>query len=322
MSSRSITQLLTLSAVLVVAANGQLPPPRAHASMAYDPASRRVVLAGGSSDGQNFGDTWGWDGVRWSQLAIPALPRTSHALVFDAARGAVTMVGGADLAPPPAESFWGSGLFRLGPAGWLPEHRDSLPPRLKASVAYDPRRKRIVVFGGSVDNQPSRETWEFDGRHWRLMTATGPVARSGAVMAYHAATGKLVLFGGGDAAGDDLRDTWTWDGREWRLVDTIGPSGGRGGAAMAADEARHELLLVGGVSNHFTRLERSTWGWTGRRWEARDTLGPSARVVPAMTYDVSRKVVVLFGGRAAGRRDLNDTWEWDGRRWRDVTPKQ
>lgn len=45
------------------------PPPRAGASLAYDPSSRKLVLFGGfsSGGGRPANDTWTWDGANWTQ---------------------------------------------------------------------------------------------------------------------------------------------------------------------------------------------------------------------------------------------------------------
>ncbi len=46
------------------------PSPRYGHAMAYEAARQRVVLFGGSGGTSPlFNDTWGWDGVAWTQLA-------------------------------------------------------------------------------------------------------------------------------------------------------------------------------------------------------------------------------------------------------------
>ena len=37
-------------------------------AMAYDASRNRVVLFGGFRPGQDFSDTWEWDGTRWSEI--------------------------------------------------------------------------------------------------------------------------------------------------------------------------------------------------------------------------------------------------------------
>jgi hypothetical protein len=47
-----------------------MPTSRRAARAAYDPVRRRVVFFGGDDAGGMLGDTWEWDGQRWSQVAI------------------------------------------------------------------------------------------------------------------------------------------------------------------------------------------------------------------------------------------------------------
>jgi len=64
--------------------------------MAYNSASRRVVLFGGSGSPPHLGDTWDWDGVTWSQVSIatPPPPRAYPAMAYDDARQRVVLFGG------------------------------------------------------------------------------------------------------------------------------------------------------------------------------------------------------------------------------------
>ena len=50
------------------------------------------------------------------------------------------------------------------------------------------------------------------------------------------------------------------------------------------------------------------------------TQSPVEMSRPAMSYDSSRKVTVLFGGRDTQTRSNNDTWEYDGTTWTKITP--
>ena len=37
-----------------------------------------------------------------------------------------------------------------------------------------------------------------------------------------------------------------------------------------------------------------------------------------LVYDVTRKVVLMFGGRTHDKKYLGDTWNWDGEAWTQV----
>ncbi|MER3513473.1 MAG: hypothetical protein C4310_02960, partial [Chloroflexota bacterium] len=58
-----------------------------------------------------------------------------------------------------------------------------------------------------------------------------------------------------------------------------------------------------------------TWEWNGTTWTQRTPdPTPPPRRRHALTYDMARGAVVLFGGEGASGL-LNDTWEWDGLAW-------
>lgn len=58
-------------------------------------------------------------------------------------------------------------------------------------------------------------------------------------------------------------------------------------------------------------------------WTQKQDIGPEPRASHAMVFDANRKVVLLFGGLAAGNKPLGDTWSWDGQDWtqlQDIGP--
>jgi hypothetical protein len=78
-------------------------------AMAYDGASGRMVMFGGSDASSNTLDaqTWEWDGAGWTETATGGpSPRSSVALAFDGVKGAVILFGGADDALTPNGETW------------------------------------------------------------------------------------------------------------------------------------------------------------------------------------------------------------------------
>jgi hypothetical protein len=80
------------------------PPPRARHRMAYDSRTGVVILFGGdgvkTEPDRGFrllGDTWIWDGRRWTEIRTtgPA-NRFMHAMAYDAARAKAVLYGGGD----------------------------------------------------------------------------------------------------------------------------------------------------------------------------------------------------------------------------------
>ncbi|MEA2650977.1 MAG: hypothetical protein QOI85_698 [Chloroflexota bacterium] len=121
-----------------------------------------------------------------------------------------------------------------------------------------------------------------------------------------------MLYGGfdGNAVFDDL---WAWDGSAWEELTIPGDGPGpRSHHGLAVGPAG--LLLFGGATrtSTFDSLVDETWLLTDGRWQPLGGPGPSARGLPALSYDPERDVFVLYGGFTADGSPLSDTWEWDG----------
>ena len=142
--------------------------------------------------------------------------------------------------------------------------------------------------------------------------ATSPPARTGAMMAYDAATGKMVLFGGwnGSASYVVFGDTWTWNGTTWTQQAPAASPSAREDAAMAYDSGTGEEVLFGGVGMG-NRVHGDTWTWDGTIWTKQPAAGhPVARFGAVMAYDAAAGTEVLFGGQDRGADLLGDTWTW------------
>lgn len=123
-------------------------PGRDGASMAYDPNRREVVLFGGGVwPFALLGDTWSWNGLRWTQLSpsVSPGPRTYHELVTDPARERVVLLGGytqtgflGDL-----EVWdWDGSKWRQRATANAPEVRH------RFAASYSHATSSIVLFGG------------------------------------------------------------------------------------------------------------------------------------------------------------------------------
>jgi hypothetical protein len=229
-------------------------------------------------------------------------PRARHHIVYDPATEHVLMLGGAQ----PRGSATDSSLWSWNGSAWQ-SRSTTLGPRANYAMAFDVRRGRLIVHGGS--DRPD-ETWEWDGRGWSLAGSGGPGARGHHTLVYDPLRTQTVLFGNNDDT--PATDTWGWDGRSWKQLATNGPPA-RGVAAMAFDTRRNVVVLFGGCCT--SGFLGDTWEWDGQRWKQIVTPNaPSPRYDSHMSYDPLRSRMVLFGGRA---RDANvgDTWEYDGRTW-------
>ena len=205
------------------------PAPRSHAVMAYDPASRTVVLFGGLGPPTNtlgdstvkLGDTWTWNGATgtWTQQTPAVSPpaRSNAMMAFDSATGTVVLfggesggVGGGDL----SDTWVWDGTAKT----WTQRTPAVSPPaRHDGAMSYHRATSRVVLFGGAAATRLD-DTWTWSGAAatWAQQAPVGkPSAREGAAMADHLATGVVVLFGGTEG-GVPKHDTWTWNGTNWK----------------------------------------------------------------------------------------------------------
>ncbi len=67
--------------------------------MAYDAATSKVVLFGGSSGNGVLGDTWTWDGSTWTQQSPTTSPPADYtgSMAYDPATGQLVLFGGTPL---------------------------------------------------------------------------------------------------------------------------------------------------------------------------------------------------------------------------------
>jgi cysteine-rich repeat protein len=185
---------------------------------------------------------------------------------------------------------------------WAPIGVERPVPRHFSGAAFDVRRGRVVVFGGlDVDDQPLDDTFEWDGTRWiASLPAVSPPRRSQHVMAYDAARDQVVLFSGDTGTAD----TWIWQGGAWQLKNTATRPPPTYDASMVYDAARERVVLFGLTG---------TWAWNGTDWKELPQTDPrvAGRENPALGYDATRGVVVMFGG-ILNNVDQSDLWELDG----------
>lgn len=162
----------------------------------YDSRRNVTVLFGGDLRAQlKSSNTWEFNGVRWT-LRTPAGPtppgRDNHMLAYDSDRGVVVMFGGQrGDAPYAHEDTW-----EYDGIAW--SHLSTRGPsdRVNASMAYDSRRKRVVLQGGFTPGfGPRTDTWEWDGAAWRAFSGGAPGSSYRGSMAYDPSRKRMVAAG-------------------------------------------------------------------------------------------------------------------------------
>jgi hypothetical protein len=112
-------------------------------------------------------------------------------------------------------------------------------------------------------------------------------------MAFDSARQRIVLFGGRDSSYQRLGDTSEFDGASRSEVHPSTLPAPRSGACVAYDAGRRTIVVFGGWAAAGGIAE--TWLWDGYDWTLGPP-GPSGRRSCAMTCDVARDAIVLFGG--------------------------
>lgn len=175
-----------------------VPPGRLSHPLVYHPGRGTCVMHGGNSLAGTLTDTWEWNGVDWVQIPTANHPlplRYAADMAYDAVGNGLVLFSGYPGALPDTWYFDG--------VNWTQRTTVNAPPgRWDHTLATDPIRGRIVLFGGSN----TADTWEFDGVDWLQRTpATLPPGRYDDYMAYDLRRGQVVMFGG-----DNRNDTWVY----------------------------------------------------------------------------------------------------------------
>ncbi|MHB8263095.1 MAG: hypothetical protein ACYDGY_05020, partial [Acidimicrobiales bacterium] len=165
------------------------PPALFGGSMAYDSATRQVVLFGGSSSDQLLNATWAWNGATWidrsARTAIPPA-RLNASMAYDSATRQVVLFGGA-VSNSSSSSDTGllNDTWTWNGSGWTEQYPGTgtsanrstsaptlLPPtssqpvaypsvRDSAPMAYDSATRQVVLFGGYDYVSYISSTWGY-----------------------------------------------------------------------------------------------------------------------------------------------------------------
>jgi Galactose oxidase, central domain len=238
------------------------PTARSGHRMVYIPASKTILLHGGSAGDSNaFSDLWIWNGTSGTWSMAPSAPiataRAWHGFAYDSTRGRVVLFGGANLSGNPQDTW------ELDPTSFNWTDRTPAGPkptgRAHVGMAYDDVRKRMVVSGD--------DTWEWDGAtaSWERRTASGagPSAPYGIDVLYDSGLQTALVFGGlvSGSASSDLsllgRSASAWAKAS---QGTSPPARFDYGAAF--DRSRGRLVVFGGDSDPTNAtFFQDIWEW-------------------------------------------------------------
>jgi hypothetical protein len=277
------------------------PSIRSLVAIAYDPATKQVVLFGGLSSLGNtnmLNDTWVWDGTDWMQQHPATSPpaRDGAALTYDAATNQLVLFGGGSngpriggLVPPPLNDTW----VWTG-SNWIQQHPSTSPlPVLLPSLVYDAAQQNLLLFGGLYANTtPMRkelnDTWQWTGSNWvQLHPQTSPnlfdfvngqqeVLYSNPNMVYNAQNRQIFLLFGGDntVTHDKLQAGWVWDGTNWSKTSVNGPQTSADSGDLIYDAAAQAIIEITSIlpSTSYS-FDTSLWKLEGQTWVKLDEWG-------------------------------------------------
>src|SRR5262249_41056807 len=162
------------------------------------------------------------------------------------------------------------------------------------TLAYDPVRQRVVLFGGRSSPNYLDDTWTWDGSTWTAQpSAARPLPRTEAAMAFDEARGVVVLFGGRNLNAV-ANDTWTWNGAGWPCMPAGSPASRGGSAGVVGHRTRQRVVLAGG-SDGSRNANAEVWEWDGSTWTNSLPALPEARDWPGPVYDPDTDRLLLVG---------------------------
>ncbi len=288
------------------------PPARSGAVMAYDPATNTTVLFGGSqASGPDLADTWTWDGSAWTQQHPATSPpaRDGAVMAYDPVTRNLVLFGGETFYPGQiGPTTLLADTWTWDGSTWTQQHPATSPPaRTGAVMAQTSNASQpVVLFGGSGTSGTVGDTWTWDGTTWTEQAPTStaaadgvdgptsPSVRSGATMAFDAATGNDVLFGGLGGLQEEEGQavpTYTWDGTAWAEQAAFPSPPTRSDAAMAYEPGNATVVLFGGFESG--SYDNDTWVYTDANSSATP---PTTLPTPPTTLPASPTTTTTIAG--------------------------
>lgn len=303
-----------------------------------DPSSRTALLLGPPHRDDELRERWPTDGPPsdggWTPHTGPR--RALHSAVFDPLTRSMIVFGGVGPGLVYPDDVWVMPLD--GPPVWsrFPVEGDRPTPRVGHTAIFDPKRRRMIVYGGVGDGRRS-DVWALtldEGPKWTeiLPSGPGPVSRFSHSAVYDPIGDRMIIYGGSIGSSIDdgspgtcLGDIWALtlgDHAEWTEISVAGSGPApRFGHAALFDPAAGRMVIHGGFAGDCWFDGRHGGCFTqGDVWE----LSLSDQPVwtewpqpfgPAVTLQGHTSVLdaeggrgLLFGGRSHQSGNGDDVW--------------
>jgi hypothetical protein len=279
-------------------------------SVADDPAIHRVVLFGGVD---NYGETWLWDGSRWSRAHPRASPlgRSEAAAAYDPETGLVMLFGGRLASGQIVRDTWAwSGTT------WreLNNGVDPAPPGDGALMTWDSSRREMILLT-TTTNATGGQTWVWSRGNWsRLVSGRAPPSPIAGEMAFDPVSDSVLFV---DALMPPMgagTTTWRFDGHGWDLLTATPPSATAG---LTLDPASGRLLLC---SDPTPDVSAQLWRWTGSAWSGVPQSQLSEQQGLEVT-DLDRRQFLMVGFDTQPTQAMPQAirvWDWSGSDWQPL----
>jgi hypothetical protein len=279
----------------------------------------------------------------WVNRSVPTngpIQRQSPCVAYDGKRGKLMLFGGYTS----VNNLYNQDIWEWSgtDATWTPRaNLNTKPPgRQSGAMVYDSSsRDQLILWGGSGTGVTNDLwSWSPTTRNWTLLpTAAGSAAAPGnaanAPMFYDAKRDKLQLWINYYTNFEFDLATSTWTNRYDSKNPPPAGFTSRSYYEITYDTDRSKMLFVLGLSGGSPSVwDADVWEWDAATNVFTERQPPAAGPNPpgrdqhAVSYDPSRRVVVLFGGYGEAApvtsMQLNDSWEWDGvsGAWTETTP--
>ena len=247
----------------------------------FDASRHRLLLVG--TDTQQRIHEWDGATIRERRGELAGQKVVQH-LQWDAALSRVIAL---------SEDRW-VGTWSGG--SWTWQTGGTPPPASVGSVAFDARRRRLVVARLA-------DVYEWDGQQWWAIPSAVSLP-AGCPFAYDPITQRCLLYGGYPSQGSH---TYAWDGGAWTQLPASNQPGLRATAGMALDPARQQLVLFGGNAT-----ATDTWTWNGTSWsQLPTTQAPGPCETLLLTSADQGVALVSTHGSSTGQ-----VWHLQGSTWR------
>jgi hypothetical protein len=189
--------------------------------MVFDEARGVTLLFGGHvASGELLGDTWEWDGARWSFRSDSGpTPRVAHAMAYDAARGLVWLSGGIDRRG--IDTFQ-TGTWSWDGWSWTLAPASDPPPHFGSELFFDVRRRTLALVGGwGPLDVPLNEIMEWDGTVWnRSPIPSLPKIEGSAQIIYDSRADQPLLFAMTKRDAPIPAEVWRLGDSQWTKTQT------------------------------------------------------------------------------------------------------